>query len=78
MSMTLLANSLITVSLIASRNCGSVFSWSLGTSFSSPPACKKLARRKSLSSVLLLRGFVRLLKAASISSRDLMAGLGDR
>lgn len=68
----------MTVSLRFSRNLGSVVNLSLETALSSPPASSKYSSRKSLSSVLLERGFVRLSKACWISESDFFAGLVER
>ena len=63
--------------LTCSKNVGSVVRSSEDTGASSLPASPKYSVRKSLSSVLLLRGFVRFWKAAMTSSRGRLVGLDD-
>ena len=63
--------------LTCSKNVGSVVRSSEGTGASSLPASPKYSVRKSLSSVLLLRGFDKFWKAAMTSSRGRLVGLND-
>lgn len=76
MSITFWVNSRMTVSLMEARNWASVWSWDLGTSWSSLPASAKCVVRKSFRAVLLVMGLASLAKAVCISSRGLIAGLG--
>lgn len=75
MSMTFSVNSRITVSVMLSRNCGSVLSSSAGTSASSWPASAKYSERNSCRAESFRRGFSSLSKAAWISLRGFLAGL---